>query len=163
MKTFLTALLLLVAPPLAAQTTGVTWRNDYIVDGLGSGEASCQLLLLDGGPTQFTVSARSGGLGVFMLFSPGPCAPGVGCVDASPCGIPATGCKGTTNQSLDLLTGGLLPIFAGTTGGSGTYSTIINLPPGAAFSTQAIVVDTLCGSATFDPPILFSQAYTIIT
>ena len=70
-------LLALLAGVGTAQTTGVSWRNDYIIAGQGSETSSCQLVNLpDGGPTEFRVSARSAGLSVFLLFSSTPCVAG---------------------------------------------------------------------------------------
>jgi len=167
MKWTLPALLLSVlAGSAGAQTTGVSWRNDYIVAGQGSETSSCQLLSLPGGgPTEFRVSARSAGLSVFLLFSSNPCIAGVGCFDPSPCGLPPAlaSCGGWTNQSLDLLSAGLIPVYVGTTGVGGSYITQLEIPPGLGFSTQAVVVDALCGSATFQPPMLLTQAFTIQT
>jgi hypothetical protein len=167
-----------VTAPAAAQTTGVPFINDYTVAGVASGSTSCTPVPIPGGGVvPFTVTASAPGLPVF-LFATISTTPGVACLckpctipaSPSPCAIPFTTCGfggALSNQSVDLpltVPFCLLLTIPGVTVPSGTggvFTTSPLLPPGLVFSTQAIVVDPGCASASFG--VVITQAYDVFT
>lgn len=159
------------AAPVDAQTTGVTCINDYTIltaSGLGggSGTTSCTpLALTGGGPTTITVSGSSTAFFCLIFAKGTPCAPGTLCLPPSICPLPFTACTSSTNLSYDLtlpvpaptFTCPMVPVL-------GTVCTecviTFNLPPSINFSTQAVLIDPVCGSIL---QLLPTQAYDVST
>ncbi len=166
------AMLLLLALPSRAQTTGAFCANDYTINGLVPGSTSCPPpLVFPGGPSRFTVITRNPGVPVILLVSlVTPCCPGLICLPPSGCPIPFTACGGTTNQSLDICPN-LLQFPCGVTvpdpaTGCGICNVVIAIPPGINFTTQAVILDPApplgrCGVPGFD--FLLTQAYEVRT
>jgi hypothetical protein len=164
--------LLGLAGLVGAQTTGVACLNDYTIvtaSGLGgiSGSTSCTTLALTGGgPAVVEIQGQSTGLLALVLVRPIPCAPGTVCLPPSTCPIPFTACSAFTNLSYDLTLPVPTPTFIcpmvpipGTPCSECQINVV--LPPNINFSTQAVILDPVCGTTPFI--LLPTQAYTVST
>ena len=163
--------LLLASVSTTAQTTGRFGFNNYCVGPFFTNSTSCTNITFPGGAsTALEVNSRVPGLPVFIFVSlTNPCSAGALCFPFTTCGsIPFTACGGTTNMSLDIIPGAFPPfVSTSTLGGGGTGLTFIpvTLPPGITFSTQAVIIDPVCGVPAFGPSLnlLFTQAYNVST
>ncbi len=158
----LVALAAFAFAPVAAhaQTTGVPGFNDYIVNGTLSGSTSALTVNVPGGgPTIFELSSTPF-TPVAFFFSLCPASPCWFPLSPVGCPIPFTACSGTTNNSIDIDFSCPTLVMSMTTDAFGFASSVINLPPGMVFSTQAGVLHP-CAA----PPIrvMMSQAYTVTT
>lgn len=166
---------LLLAAPLAAQTTGVPGINDLDVNGFGAGTTSCSTICYpNGGVTlNYSASVPAGAI-VLVFFTFCPCLPCMLNAPANAClpTIPATACGGS-NQSLDLnINAACGPILslpmsintAGVLGLSINIPTFTGLPcTNAVLTAQAVVIDP-CGLGLFAAPgpFVFTQAITTV-
>jgi hypothetical protein len=102
-------------------------------------------------------------LTTLRFFSPCPCTPSSFLAAPSPCAAPTTACGGGTDHSIDLpLLCTLIGSVGGITGAVGMSTAVILLPPGIAFSTQAVVIDPGCASPTFGAALV-TQAFMAST
>lgn len=155
------------APASAQGTTGVPGFNDYTINTLGSGAASCSLLVVPAGPAVFNLSTAPGVAAVILFNLNCPClpcvlpwAPAVGCT-----AVPPMVCMPSTNHGYDL-NSGLTPCALVAIGGlvaDGLGNATLPLvlpatPPPYRFSTQAI---SLHPCASGSSGLLFSQAFDV--